>query len=525
MKNHIIIVGAGLAGMVATITANDEGAQVTLIDRGSVGLGTNTVLSGGLFTGPTFLHSPEEYIRDTLNVGRGINCESLVRLVASKASEGFDFLRDLGLHLIESPTAFSVESSSPEIIRGVTLARKMAQKVREVPGINILTGFYVNEILTKNGQVVGVKGFDKTGKDMIIPGDGVIIATGGAGAIYSRNDNQKTILGQGYRLAAEAGLRLRDMEFIQCYPLVIAEPHLPSMLVYPPYPHEARLINGKGEDILARYGIQDINEAIMIKRDELSVTLTEESRTSPILMDFSQVPDHMWGIYPLTVLDRLRFDVRKRPFVVSPAVHFCMGGVEVNDKGQTGLPGLYACGEVVWGLHGANRRGGNALTECVVMGRIAGKYCARHEARKIGIATKKIAKHENESAADPGQAGSPVSLRELRKRLRDLAWEHAGIVRDEKGMKQGLRKLHSLEEDLKKVSWSNVRERAMKEDLSSAVFSLGAILSASLGRQESRGSFIRKDFPKEDNAHWQRNSCLAYDPEKGIFSVTYHSAR
>lgn len=524
MKNHVIIVGAGLAGMVAAIAAHDKGASVTLIDRGSVGLGTNTALSGGLFTGPTFLHSPEDYIRDTLDVGRGINCGRLVRLVASKATEAFDFLRSMDLMLIEYPTAFAVESSSPEIIRGITLAKKVAEKVRGLPGIKSLTGFYVTEVLTENGQAHGVRGFDKEGKDMSIHCDGVIIATGGAGAIYAKNDNQKTIFGQGYHLAAQAGLPLWDMEFVQCYPLVIAEPHLPSMLVYPFYPHEAKLVNGKGEDVLARYGIQDINEAILKKRDEFSVILYEESKTSPVLMDFSEVPDHMWGTYPLAVLDKLRFDVRKKPFAVAPAVHFCMGGVEVNDKGETGLQGLYACGEVIWGIHGANRRGGNALTECVVMGRIAGESAAKH-----GKDDKRIPTQENGTGSrELGKAephGSPVSLKEIRRRIRDIAWEHAGIVRNEEGMTEGFRKLKDLAQDLKGALWSNVTERAMKEDLVSAVFSLGAILSASLGRKESRGSFIRKDFPKEDNASWRKNSCLAYDQEKGTYSVTYHLAK
>ncbi len=239
MKNHVIIVGAGLAGMAAAISANNEGASVTLIDRGSIGLGTNSALAGGQFTGPTFLHSPEEFIRDTLEVGRGINRESLIRLVASKASEGFDFLREIGLNLAETPTAFRIQSSSPEIIPGVTLVKKVAEKVRKLKNIQISTGFYVTEIITDNGQALGINGFDKEGKNRTIRGDSTVIATGGAGAIYSKNDNQKTIMGQGYHLAAKAGLELWDMEFVQCYPLSFQNSHLPAMLVYPPYPHEA----------------------------------------------------------------------------------------------------------------------------------------------------------------------------------------------------------------------------------------------------------------------------------------------
>jgi len=524
MKNHVIIIGAGLAGMVAAISAHDEGSRVTLIDRGSVGLGTNSALSGGLFAGPTFLHSPEDYIRETLDVGRGINRAGLVRLVASRATEAFDFLRSMGLTLIEFPSAFAVESSSPEIIRGVTLAKKIAEKVKELPNIKILTTFYVTEILIENGRAQGIKGFNREGKDLDIPSDEVVIATGGAGAVYAKNDNQKTTMGQGYYLAAQAGLSLWDMEFVQCYPLVIAEPNLPSMIVYPPYPLEAKLVNTNGENILARYGIQDINDAIMKKRDELSVILHEESKKAPVLMDFRDVHDHMWGAYPLAVLERLKFDVRKKPFAVAPAVHFCMGGVEVNEEGETGIPGLYACGEVTWGIHGANRRGGNALTECVVMGMITGKSAARHRVgdRKVAPQRLPIKKEGNNNF---GQNNPPVSLRELRTRLRNTAWEHGGIIRDQEGMGEGLQKLKYLEEDIQKAQWTNTHERATREDLVSAVFSLRAILASGMERKESRGSFIRRDFQKEDNIAWRKNSCLAYDGEKDTFSVTYHSAK
>jgi succinate dehydrogenase / fumarate reductase flavoprotein subunit len=158
------------------------------------------------------------------------------------------------------------------------------------------------------------------------------------------------------------------------------------------------------------------------------------------------------------------------------------------------------------------------------MGRIVGKSAANHVEGKREL-TQQETETGTKRVANSGQDGLPESLRSLRTRLRDLSWNHAGIVRDEEGMEEGCRQLNELEQDLKKISWSNVRERTTKEDLSSAAFSLKAILSASLRRKESRGSFVRKDFPTEDNANWRKNSCLTYHPEENSFSVTYHDAK
>ena len=518
-ENHVVIVGAGLAGMVAALAAHAGGAHVTLIDRGSVGLGTNSALAGGVLSGPTFLYNQNEYEADTLDTGRGISREWLVRLVAREAPEAFRFLSAEGIELEESPTSYRVRVIQPTVIPGVTLVKTLARRLRDLPDVKLLTGFYVTEILKSEDRARGVKGFSRQGNEATIDASAVVLATGGAGAIYLKNDNQKTIMGQGYRLAAEAGLPLWDMEFVQFYPLVIAEEHLPSMLVYPPYPHEVKLINARGENILAKHGLVDIDEAIMRKRDEFSVIILNEAKDGPVQMDYREVEDHKWGIYPLSLFESLRFDFRKHPFAVSPAAHFCMGGVEMDEMGQTALQGLFACGEVGWGLHGANRKGGNALTECVVMGRIAGSHAARIRR------TDRAVPAEHKATAPPSNEGSetgniPGSFRELRRSIREIAWNCAGVVRNEAGIVQGMRDVEAIEEKLRNIVHSTGADRILKEDLLSALFSLRAILTASLHRKESRGSYVRSDFPNEDNTRWRKNSCLTYNRESGLFSVS-----
>ncbi len=116
----------------------------------------------------------------------------------------------------------------------------------------------------------------------------------------------------------------------------------------------------------------------MNQRDLFSLALYEASQKSDVYLDLRGVPEKAWEQYPLNFLKKSKFPFRERPFLIAPAVHFFMGGVEIDDQGRTALPGLFAAGEVAWGIHGANRMGGNALTECAVFGTLAGRSAAEY---------------------------------------------------------------------------------------------------------------------------------------------------
>jgi aspartate oxidase len=363
-------------------------------------------------------------------------------------------------------------------------------------------------------------GFDKTGEEVIINAPAVVLATGGAGAIYLRNDNQKGILGQGYYLAARAGLELWDMEFVQFFPLVIAEPGLPSRAVFSPHPRGTRVINDEDEDVLQKYEMGDLNEAIKTRRDDLSAALFKEGSKGLVYIDYRKVPSSAWGKHPLSLLSRIHFDFKNKPLSVSPAAHFFMGGVRTDEDGQTSLPGLFACGEVVWGLHGANRMAGNALTETVVFGRIAGQNAAHH-----ALTHRPSELNSKELLKDPSHpiVSSKETLAHIRRQIKEAAWKYAGVIRSEKGMREGLVKLKELERGLKGVVPKNISDKKSKDDLMSAAFVLKAILTASLSRKESRGAFIREDFPQQDDLHWRKNSCIVYDIQKDNFSIKHYA--
>jgi succinate dehydrogenase/fumarate reductase flavoprotein subunit len=518
MQKDVIVIGGGCAGIVAALEAEKNGANVMLIGRGTIGIGTNSALSSGIFAGPTPQTTPEQYIRKTLQAGKRLNRESMVNLVAREAPRAFSLLRSWGFELEEITGRYIVKPSRPDVIPGLTLMKVLAAKIKESDGIKLVRDFYVTEILKNEGSVCGVKGFDKTGEEVIIDAPAVVLATGGAGAIYLRNDNQKGILGQGYYMAAKAGLELWDMEFVQFFPLVIAEPGLPPKAVFSPHPKETRLMNEGGEDVLQRYQIGDLNEAIKTRRDDLSSALFKEASKGLVYIDYRKVPSSSWERHPLSLLKRIHFDFKNKPLSVSPAAHFFMGGVQINKDGRTSLPGLFACGEVVWGLHGANRMAGNALTETVVFGRIAGQNAARY-----ALTHPPSPSNPKGLINDfPGQPSpSKERLPNIRKKIREIAWTCGGVVRSEEGMKEGLAQVKDLERELKGVPPQTIAERKLKEDLISAAFVLKAVLTASLSRDESRGAFVREDFPHQDDPKWRKNSCLVYDIQEDNFSLNH----
>ena len=518
MKNSVIVVGSGLAGMVASMAACEKDADVMLIDRGSMGIGTNSALANGCFSGPFSGYSAEDYIADTLKSGRLLNYEPMVKMTAKEAPASFGLLKSLGIILDEAGTSYyMVRTPRPEIIPGIVLVKKVAEAVRRTAGIEFVGGFYVIELIKDGGRVCGVRGFDAHGNDVSIYASAVVLATGGAGAIYEMHDNQRTMMGQGYRLAAAAGTQLWDMEFVQFIPVVLAEPSTPRILLFSPYPAGTTIVNEAGEDLVEKYDIGPLNETVRKRRDYLSICLFKESRTGPVYIDYRKAADSAWGVHPLALLSAVRFDFKNRPARILPGAHFFNGGVRVDEAGRTAVPGLFACGEVVWGLHGANRRAGNALTECVVLGLATGRAAAG----AAGESGFTVEKHGMPGYPAPSLPGT---LRDLRGLLRKLAWEKAGVVRDRTGIEEALAEVAILRERIAAASSGDMGDRLMKEDLLSACFTLKAVIAAGLARNESRGCFNRSDYPAEDNGLWLKNSCLSFQGEGRPFSVDYYPA-
>jgi len=528
LSTDILVIGSGLAGVIAALGSERSGQQTLLLGKFSIGMGTNSSVANGAFTSANSRFSKEDHFRITIETGRGLNKIALVKGLVDHGPEAMEELKSHGIELVERGFGYWVgrpEGSSD--LPGVLLMKTLIKRVRD-SAIRLLPGSVVFDLVAEEGEVRGAFGFSREGKPFLIQSKATVLAAGGAGSIYRRNDNQRTILGDGYALALRAGLALYDLEFVQFYPLVLAEPRLSTLMVYPPYPREVRLFNERGEDLIGGPGIsEDLNGAIMNQRDRFSIALYEASQKGDVYLDLTQAPGKAWEQYPLNFLKRSKFPFQERPFLVAPAAHFFMGGVEIDDHGRTKLPGLFAAGEVAWGVHGADRLGGNALAECAVYGKRAGRSAARYARKKAkaeaNLLSETVIKRWEKKAGEylRRKRGGFDHPRDLSKELKSLAWKYAGPVRMESSLREGLIYLATLEEKIKRVSPSTLRDLFRKREVENIALLLRALLMGSLHRQESRGSFCRKDFPNQEDQAWRKNSC--YRLENGEIEITHLS--
>ncbi|MDD3655093.1 MAG: FAD-binding protein, partial [Desulfotomaculaceae bacterium] len=332
---------------------------------------------------------------------------------------------------------------------------------------------------------------------------------GGAGQIYSQTNNAPGSTGDGYALAYRVGVPLIDMEFVQYYPTCLVKSSLVKVMVIYEllvYWGGARLLNSLGEDIALLYGLKDPST---MTRDALTLAISKEIKegrgvNGGVWMDLSTIPEdkikHLQKFIPKG-LERDRF-------LVAPVAHFFMGGLLVNEQGETGIEGLYSAGEVNGGVHGANRLGGNALTEAWVYGDITGRHAAQyalHHKSTSGIEnlqaiTKDLKSHFEKSGEH--------SIKEVRRDLQQLLWEKVGIIRTHEGLSGLVSDLEKLKEKLSETKVSDFKELISKLETDNMLLVGKAMALSALLRKESRGAHYREDFPAEGGEQWVKNSYI-----------------
>lgn len=504
-QTDVLVVGAGAAGLRAALEAATHGAKVLVICKGAPGGGTSTVMSGGVLRGSSQGGDPGSHLLETLKAGRGLNSLALVEILVQESPARLQELLDWGLPGETRGGFLFAKGAAPAWGRPIVeCLRAKAQQA----GVSFLGSSLLARICHQEEGLGALVYGKKHGKWLGLTCGSLILATGGAAALYARHDNPQSMLGEGHFMALEAGAELQDMEFVQFYPLGLAEPGVPSLLIPPRLADKGLLKNGSGEDILEKYEIRE-RPAAERARDKLSKAIFSELREArEVWLDLRQVDKSQWMEDPLSAscVDLLgeRLGGFRRPLRVAPMAHFLMGGISIDAQGATNLPGLFAAGEAAGGLHGANRLGGNALAETLVFGARAGRAAAlwagkNKKRQDLGHLLEKALG----SLFSWSSASSASLPREGLERLRQCMWEKGGILRSRQSLQEALALLRQIDSELKfPANSSEPLELARTLEFRMGIGTGILILEAALRREESRGAHFREDFPQQDDGNW-----------------------
>lgn len=498
----VLVLGSGAAGLRAAIAAREAGLSVCVASKGNPGKSTCTGFSGGVMAAGANSAQRESHLQRTLIAGRGLNDRELAKILTQEAPLRLNELMAWGMRG-EFRSGYLYAGGRPPVL-GEEIVRSLLNRCRAL-GVCFLGGLAVADLLVEDGAV-GAGAFSRaSGEWVFLSAGAAVLAAGGAAALYLRNDNPGRMLGDGCRLALEAGATLRDMEFVQFYPLCLAEPGLGPMVIPPKLADCGRLVNDRGEDILEKYGIEE-RPAGEKARDRLSQALFREVHRegSPVRLDLRDVTPEEWRNDPFaTALKGYlteRCGVDNRPLRVAPAAHHSMGGVAIDASGTTSAPGLFAAGESAGGVHGANRMGGNALSETLVFGARAGSAAADWAKKAAGCDRKRMSKRLEELSRRWSR-GNPAAG-DLLSRLRKIMWEDGGIIRNEAGLLRALSAVRGLREEASGTSGLAGKELLDSIELRSAARVSEIILEGALKRRESRGAHFREDYPEQNDGEW-----------------------
>ncbi|MDO8671413.1 MAG: FAD-dependent oxidoreductase, partial [Dehalococcoidia bacterium] len=494
----VLIIGGGLAGIMAAIEARKPGADVVLVSKSRVGLGNNSAVAlGGIaaaagagWRDPADRY--EDHVRDTLEAGRFVNDRRLVEAMVPEIEAAIRAIETYGVRFKKRGESLSVtqvpghsypRTIFPEEGGGTSITRPMRDHALRL-GVRHFEGTVITRILRDGDVVTGAFGINGDGQTTAFQAGVVILAAGGMGRLYLFGDNPPDATGDGYALAYEAGLTLRDMEFVQFVP------GTPAYEIWVGR-NGAKLRNRLGEDVLAKHGLTDLKR---MTRDAVSRAAYLELTAGPgvegkwLTLDASNVPETSWEKLQSILPARLRGIGKNLP-MSPPEAHFFMGGVEIDEHTATDLKGLYACGEICAGVHGANRLGSNALSECLVFGARAGREAAQW-ARSAGrrpIRPDTLADELARLDKITDRRGSAIPAT-LVQELRNVMWSKVGIVRDGPGLQQAIEEIRHIRDGLGEVSVEDTKGLLALLSLQNMVSLSDLIARAALARTESRGA-------------------------------------
>jgi succinate dehydrogenase/fumarate reductase flavoprotein subunit len=532
----VLIVGAGGAGMYAAIAAARAGAgHVLLADKSLVGRGGATVMAQMTVAAALGEECPDDWtahLADTLAAGRGLCDETLAALLCQEAPARVREMAEWRVGWARRADGRTAQVTAPGHSRprccyvdflntGPAVAATLRRRIGHDAAIRRLSNLNVTDIVTAGGEAVGAVALDSaSGEAVTIAAKAVIIAAGGLTRIFRRNSASANMGGDGYALALAAGADLVDMEFVQFFPIGHLAPRLVGMdpIMWDPFRYKlgGRLLDGNGREFLTDYG-SDETSGYTTPRDLATYAIEKEvaaGRGSPhggVYLSFTHVPRSALEAAFGPVIARLArngIDLGQMPVEVAPIAHYHMGGIAVDERMASRVPGLFAAGEAAGGTNGANRLSGNAIPEALVFGERAGRSAAAHAAaRTLGWDRRSAATAvERICTLTEGRRGD-ISAAELLDELRELMGAEVGPFRTAAGLARAVARLAEMRAGLSEAAIApGLAFNPTVADwfeLRASLIAAEAVAHAALAREESRGAHQREDFPETYPA-WAR---------------------
>jgi len=540
----VLVVGGGGAGLMAAYEATKHDVRVCIVSKGKVQRSGATIMAPGAIAGVDDRWKvPEDsrdlHIMDTLKGGAWINEQEKVKIMAEKSSELIIELERMGAIFQRNETGDRLllridgghsHARCPylEDRTGREMVRAMISELRK-RDVQLFEEIMIIKIIKEDQFVRGALGIDlKHLEPVIFECKSLILATGGAGMVYANTDNPTDLTGDGYALALEVGAELKDMEFVQFYPIgLLFPPSLKGMLGGLLY--YSRLYNADNERFMEKY---DPDRLELSTRDRVSRAImneVREGRGTPrggVYCDLTfNEPGFIARMTPALNATYLNIGINpeKDRFEVAPTCHFFMGGIKVDNNWKTRIDGLYGAGEVVGGMHGANRLSQNALAEILISGVIAGKNAAKYAKNcEHSFIHPNIADLAKNKITDLLSVKSGIKPSEFRTKLRNIMWEYAGIFRDKNSLQTAQEELEKLENTPIFINNnSTYLNHELLETLENENLMITAksIVKAAMQRTESRGAHFRSDYPDVDNKKWLKNIVITKDNNKLITNL------
>ncbi|MEA2672831.1 MAG: succinate dehydrogenase / fumarate reductase, flavoprotein subunit [Chloroflexota bacterium] len=575
----VLVVGAGGAGLRAAIEAQAAGAKVGLVCKSLLGKAHTVMAEGGVAAALGHV-DPEDswqtHFRDTMVGGKLLNNPRMAELHAKEAPDRVRELEAWGAVFDRTDDgrilqrAFGGHSYKRLAHVGDRTGLEMIRTLQDravSSGIDVFMECTITRLIGGPAGVVGAVGYWRTtGKLVVFPAKAVVLATGGIGKAYTVTSNSWEYSGDGHALAYAAGAELIDMEFVQFHPTgMVWPPGVRGLLVTEAVRGEGGILRNKdGERFMWRYLPEDRRDEYaatdeearrwvdaasrgqtvdarrppeLSTRDNVSraiYTEVREGRGTPhggVFLDISYLPaEHVRRKLP-SMYDQFKeladVDITKGPMEVGPTTHYFMGGIRVDaETGQSTVPGLFAAGEVSGGMHGANRLGGNSLSDLLVFGMRTGAGAAAHAATfktqpyvdpvQVADAARELAAPlEREAGEDPYA---------LQRDLQDVMQRLVGIFRVEADLNEAIAEIAKIRARLPQLAVRGGRVFNPGWNLAFEVRNLlivsEAITRSALQRTESRGAHSRLDFPETDQKAWGGRNGVVRRREDGSMDVT-----